>query len=95
MAKADLSIKLAPKSRAQRRELDRAAASAGLKTGPWCLSVALAAARAVLAPQGASAAPKPAPAGVRLTEAGALERTGGAVHVRSTLTRSYDPDGTP
>ena len=42
---SDLSIKVSPKTRDQRRELDRAAKAAGLKTGPWCLMVALEAAR--------------------------------------------------
>jgi len=58
----DLSIRITvqPLSREQRRVIDRAARAAGLRPGPWCLSVALAAARAVAEPQGASAAPKPA-----------------------------------
>lgn len=53
----DLSIKVVPKSRDQRRELDKAAKAAGLKTGPWVLSVALAAARVAVAPSKALPAP--------------------------------------
>ena len=50
---ADLSLKIVPKTRAQRRELDRAAHAAGLKTGPWVLSVALGVARVGQAAKGA------------------------------------------
>lgn len=93
---ADLSLKIVPKSRAQRRELDRAASSAGLKTGPWCLSVALAAARVAV---GASAATPASTAafqghgrvtGTMIAEAG----TGipGKPVARQPLTKSFDPD---
>lgn len=51
-------IRLQP-TRDQRRELDRAAKGAGLRhTGPWVLSVALAAARVWSGTQGASVASK-------------------------------------
>lgn len=85
---ADLSLKIVPKSRAQRRGLDRAAASAGLKTGPWCLSVALAAARVCL---GVSAA---APASNNRVSAppGQAKIGGAAPRTTVPLVKTYDPD---
>ena len=86
----DLSVKVSPKSRDQRRELDKAAKSAGLRTGPWLLAIGLQAAR--LNP--ASVAPKFALAHDRVVgsqkQPKAIPVPSGGVSGHQPLIRSFD-----
>lgn len=92
MADLALRITVQPLSREQRREIDRAAKVAGLRPGPWCLSVALAAARVAGKPQPLSVAPKPALAPKSPTGPYADPAYSGRHPGVALLVKSFDPD---
>lgn len=90
--KHDIKLTL---SRAERRELDRAARAAGHKTGPWARLAALAASRGAQpvkplpGPEKRVLSPMEGP-----SQPGAAMHSGGAGKLRtpSPLIKTYDPD---